>query len=73
MTPEPVAPPHPWMPAVWDLDGQGLPIRHRPAALFVDLWTSRCPREVFLFAFPATREVMPLTPCPLCLDLEDSP
>lgn len=60
-----VAPPHPWMPAVWDLDAQGLPVRHRPAAPFADLWKSRC-GEAFVFDFSPMREVMTLTPCERC-------
>jgi hypothetical protein len=58
------APPHPWMPGVWDHDDQGLPIRHRPLRPYCDLWESRC--GTFLFDFPALRTVMELAPCPLC-------
>lgn len=60
-----VAPPHPWMPAVWDLDAQGLPIRHRPAHRFADMWEARC-GGAFLFDFSPMREVMTLTPCVRC-------
>ncbi len=60
-----VAPPRPWMPAVWDLDPQGLPVRHRPVRPFADLWESRC-GDVFLFDFSPMREVMTLTPCIPC-------
>lgn len=68
---EPVAPPRPWMPAVWDHDAQGLPVRHRPGSPYGDLWKSRCPLEAFLFDFPALRKVMVLRPCLVCEALEE--
>lgn len=75
---EQVAPPHPWMPALWRLDAQGLPIRHRPARPHGNLWTSRCSDEatyqfVFLLDLSPLRTVMEFTPCPLCLEMEDEP
>ncbi len=68
-TAESIAPPRPCMPAVWDLDAQGLPIRHRPDQPHADLWNARC-GEAFLFDFPAMRAVMELTPCLECAELE---
>jgi hypothetical protein len=66
------APPRPWMPAVWDRDTQGLPVRHRPAGRFADLWKAQCPGEAFLFEFDAMRAVMELTPCQWCAESEQS-
>lgn len=72
---EPVAPPQPWMPAVWEHDGQGLPVRHRPDRPHGDLWIARCSNEteyrfVFLMDFSPLREVLVLTPCLACLEME---
>ena len=64
-----VAPPQSWMPAVWDHDSEGLPVRHRPGRPFADLWESRCDRAVFLFDFAAMRAVMELRPCLACQGL----
>jgi hypothetical protein len=69
------APPHPWMVALWHLDPQGMPFRHRPDRTHVDLWTSRCSNEdtykfVFLMDCSPLRTVMELTPCLECAALE---
>jgi hypothetical protein len=74
---ESIAPPHPWMMALWNLDPQGLPIRHRPDRTHVDLWTSRCSDEakyrfVFLMDCSPLRSVMELTPCLECAELDES-
>lgn len=74
---EPVAPPHPWMMALWNLDPQGLPIRHRPDSPHGDLWISRCSDEVtykfvFLMDCSPLRTVMELTPCLKCAVLGES-
>lgn len=70
---EPVTSPHPWplrpwMPAMFTMDAQGLPIRHRPGRWrHGDVWESRCGGQ-WLFDFPALRTVMELTPCLECAD-----
>lgn len=71
---EPVAPPHPrqrqpWMPAMFDLDAQGLPVRHRSGQrLHGDVWEARC--GVWLFNFLPLTETMRLAPCPTCKGFE---
>jgi hypothetical protein len=63
------------MPALWDLDPQGLSIRHRPDRPHVDLWIAKCSNEaqyrfVFLMDFSPLRTVMELTPCLECAESE---
>ena len=68
-TAPPTAPPRPWMPAVFDQDAQGMPMRHRPARPHGDLWAARCGdswRDVWLFEYGEMRTVMALTPCREC-------
>jgi hypothetical protein len=68
---ESIAPPHPWMPAIFDLDVQGLPVRHRPGQWrHGDVWESRCDDAAIVFDFSPLREVMALTPCLGCEEAE---
>ncbi len=58
---------------MFDMDAQGLPVRHRSGVWrHGDVWESRC-GGVWLFNFCPLRQVLELAPCLLCLELEDLP